>query len=74
MRPRVLPGIPGHCPAWSTGRQLYVFVPRQVWAYDQYNGYFQPGALQSLIEQLNERAGWSKVIDDADTLAYEYSG
>jgi hypothetical protein len=60
--------------AWSSGRALYVFLPRQVWAYDQYNGYFQPGALQSLIEQLNHRAGWSKVIDDADTLAYEYDG
>ena len=58
----------------STGKRLYIFLPRQVWAYDQYNRYFKPGALQALVEQLNQRPGWTKVINDADTLAFVYSG
>jgi hypothetical protein len=60
--------------AKSTGnRRLYILLPRQVWAYDEYMRYFKPGALQILVEQLNQRPGWTKVINDADTLAFVYS-
>ena len=55
-------------------RRLYVLLPRQVWAYDQYMHYFKPGALQLLVEQLSSRPGWTKVENDADTLVFVYSG
>jgi hypothetical protein len=58
--------------AKSSGRRLYVLLPRQAWAYGEYMGYFKPGALQTFIEQLYRRPGWTKVINDGDTLAFVY--
>jgi hypothetical protein len=55
-----------------SGRRLYILLPRQAWAYGEYMGYFKPGALQTFVEQLYHRSGWTKVINDADTLAFVY--
>jgi hypothetical protein len=59
----------------ATGhRRLYIFLPRQVWAYDEYTHYFKPGALELLLEQLSTRPGWTTVPNDANTLIFVYSG
>ncbi|MBJ7337661.1 hypothetical protein [Mycolicibacterium sp.] len=51
---------------------LYVVLPRQLDGYDAWLGAFKPGVLQGLATQLATRAGWFKVIDDADTVVYRY--
>jgi hypothetical protein len=55
-------------------RRLYVLLPKQIWAYDQYMHLFKPGALQLLVEQLSSRPGWTKVENDAATLVFVYTG
>jgi len=52
--------------------RVYIVFPRQIWAYDEYMRFFHPGALQTLVEQLNQTPGWTKVINDADTVAYVF--
>jgi hypothetical protein len=59
--------------AHSTGRRLYIVMPRKAWLYNDYMGRFPPGALDALVEQLDGRPGWTRVIDDADTVAFGYS-
>jgi hypothetical protein len=55
-------------------RRVYIVLTRQAWDYDAFMRYFTPGALQDLVERLNQRPGWERVINDSDTLAYMYSG
>jgi hypothetical protein len=52
--------------------RVYILLPRQLWAYDEYMQYFKRGALQSLVEQLQIRPGWTKITDDDDTLVYVF--
>ena len=58
----------------SPHRRLFLVLPQQVWAYDEYTNYYKPGALQMLVEQLNSRPGWTTVSNDADTLVFVYNG
>ena len=55
-------------------RRLFLVLPRQVWAYDEYTGYYKPGALQMLVKQLSSRPGWTTIPNNADTLVFVYSG
>jgi hypothetical protein len=52
---------------------LYVVLPRQLDGYDAWLGVFKPGVLQGLAKQLATRAGWTKVINDDDTVVYRYA-
>jgi hypothetical protein len=58
--------------ARAGGKPLYIVLPRQLYAYDEWIGLFQPGALEGLKEQLSLRPGWTKVINDADTVVFRY--
>lgn len=53
---------------------LYVVLPRQLEQYDAWLGVFKPGVLAGLAHQLATRTGWTKVIDDDDTVVYAYRG
>ena len=53
-------------------RTLYVVFSRQLTAYGEYLGWFPPTYVPSLIERLSDRPGWTKVIDDEDTVVFAY--
>jgi hypothetical protein len=57
----------------SGDQKTYIIIPRQAWAYNAYIGLFPPGALARLVEQLNQRSSWVKILDDSDTLAFVYT-
>jgi hypothetical protein len=60
-------------PKMGRAHTLYVVLPRQLNAYGEYLGWFPPTFVPSLIELLSERPKWSKVVDDEDTVIFEYS-
>jgi hypothetical protein len=51
---------------------LYVVFARQLTAYGEYQGWFPPTFVPSLIERISEREGWTKVIEDEDTVVFAY--
>ena len=59
--------------AQSIRRPLYIVMPRKAWVYNDYMRFFEPGALDSLVGQLDGRPGWITVIHDADTQVFKYS-
>jgi hypothetical protein len=60
-------------PKMGRAHTLYLILPRQADAYGQYLGWFPPTYIPSLIEQLTQRPNWSKIVDDEDTVIFEYS-
>jgi hypothetical protein len=51
---------------------LYVVFTRQLSAYGEYLGWFPTTFVPSLIERLSKREGWTKVIDDENTVVFAY--
>jgi hypothetical protein len=60
-------------PKMGRAHTLYFILPRQADAYGQYLGWFPPTYIPSLIEQLSQRPKWTKIVDDDDTVIFEYS-
>ncbi len=59
-------------PKMGRAHTLYLVLPRQLEAYGEYLGWFPPTYVPSLIELLANRPQWSKVVDDEDTVIFEY--
>ena len=60
-------------PKMGRAHTLYFILPRQADAYGQYLGWFPPTYVPSLMKLLSERPKWTKVVDDEDTVIFEYS-
>jgi hypothetical protein len=60
-------------PKMGRAHTIYFILPRQADAYGQYLGWFPPTFVPSLMELLSERPKWSKVVDDGETVIFEYS-
>ena len=60
-------------PKLGRAHTLYIVLPRQADVYGQYLGWFPSTFVPSLIRLLAERPKWSKVVDDRDTVIFEYS-
>lgn len=52
---------------------IYIAVPYQTYAYDQYFGVWKPGTISGLIDLLSHRPGWVREIDDSEILEFKYS-
>lgn len=59
-------------PRNGRARSLYLVLPRQLDAYVEYLGWFPPSFVPSLIDLLSERPKWDRVIDDENTVIFEY--
>lgn len=54
-------------------RTLYIVLPRQAIAYGEYLGWYPPTYIPSLIDRISGTTGWSKVIEDSETVVFAYT-
>jgi hypothetical protein len=60
-------------PRYGRARALYVVIPQQMTAYAEYLGSFPPTFIPSLVDLLSRTPRWTKVIDDGETIVFEYT-
>jgi hypothetical protein len=60
-------------PKNGRARALYLVLPKQLDAYAEYLGWFPPTFVPSLVAVLSETPKWTKVVDDQDTVIFEFS-
>jgi hypothetical protein len=56
----------------STGLPVYVVLPRQSWIYEEYMRSSRTATLDAIVDDLDRRSGWIRVIDDGDSLVFGY--
>ncbi|MXP20082.1 hypothetical protein GIY30_01695 [Gordonia sp. HNM0687] len=54
------------------GGGFYMVLPRQMSIYSDYFGYFRSGAIESLVERLDEEPNWRRDRSDPDTIVFRY--
>ncbi|CAN3129386.1 hypothetical protein ACNUDN_15780 [Mycobacterium sp. smrl_JER01] len=70
--PQDVTAIEATLPRNGRARALYVVIPRQLEAYGEYLGWFPPTYVPSLVDLLSHTPQWTTVVDDDDTVIFEY--